>query len=256
MSLLHAIIIGIVEGITEFLPISSTAHMVLTSRLLGLEDSEFVKSFEIIIQLGAILAVVALYWRRLLDRDLFVKTAVAFVPTGLIGLTVYKAVKGYLLGNVTVVLVALLLGGVALLAFDRLGARREGDDELDFSQITYGRALAIGLFQSLAMVPGVSRSAATIVGGSLMGVTKRTIVEFSFLLAIPTMAAATGLELLKGYKTLDGNFDVLAVGFVVSFVTALLAIKSFLGYVRRRSFAVFGWYRIALAVAYFLVFGR
>jgi undecaprenyl-diphosphatase len=256
MSLLHAIIIGIVEGITEFLPISSTAHMILAGRLLRLEDSEFVKSFEIIIQLGAILAVVVLYWRRLLDWNVLVKTAVAFVPTGVIGLTVYRVVKGYLLGNIPVVLGALLAGGVALLLFERYGARADDSAEADLSQITYGRALAIGLFQALAMVPGVSRSAATIVGGSLIGVPKRTIVEFSFLLAIPTMAAATGYDLLKSYQALGGNYDVLAVGFVVSFVTALLAIKSFLGYVRRRSFAVFGWYRIALAVAFFVLYVR
>ena len=256
MSLLHAIIIGIVEGVTEFLPISSTAHMILAGRVLGLAESEFLKSFEIIIQLGAILAVVVLYWRRLLDWSVLTKAAVAFLPTGVIGLTVYRLVKGYLLGNVAVVLLALLVGGVALLAFERFGARAGDDEEVDMSQITYKRALLIGLFQSLAMVPGVSRSAATIVGGSLIGVSKRTIVEFSFLLAIPTMAAATGLELIKGYEALLGNFDVLAVGFVVSFVTALLAIKSFLGYIKRRSFAAFGWYRIALAVAYFLVFLR
>jgi undecaprenyl-diphosphatase len=255
MSLLHAIIIGIVEGITEFLPVSSTAHMILTARLLGLAESEFVKSFEIIIQLGAILAVVALYWRRLFVRDVFLKTAVAFVPTGIVGLTVYRMVKQYLLGNVTVVLLALALGGVALLLFERFAASAD-EGEADFSRLTYRHAVLVGLFQTLAMIPGVSRSAATIVGGALVGVPKRTIVEFSFLLAIPTMTAATGLELVKGYEGLSGHFDVLAVGFVVSFVTALVAIKSFLGYVRRRSFAVFGWYRIALAAAYYVFVAR
>jgi len=256
MSFLHAIIIGIVEGITEFLPISSTAHMILAGRLLGIADDAFVKSFEIIIQLGAILAVVALYWRRLLDRQVLLKTAVAFVPTGVVGLTVYRVVKDLLLGNVAVVLLALLVGGVALLAFERFGARAGDDEEVDMSQITYRRALLIGLFQSLAMVPGVSRSAATIVGGTLIGVPKRTIVEFSFLLAIPTMAAATGKELLEGYSGLAANIDLLAVGFVVSFVTALLAIKSFLSFIKQRSFAAFGWYRVVLAVVYFLVFVR
>ena len=254
MSFLHALIIGVVEGITEFLPISSTAHMVLTSHLLGLEDQPFVQSFEIIIQLGAILAVVALYWRRLLDRELLTKLAVAFLPTGVVGLTVYQLLKTYLLGNVYVVLASLLLGGLALIAFSRFTAA--SDEAVDFAAVTYRRALLIGLFQAIAIVPGVSRSAATIVGGSLIGVPKRTIVEFSFLLAIPTMAAATGLELVKGYRDLAGHFDVLAVGFVVSFVTALVAIKSFLGYIKRHSFAAFGWYRIVLAVAYFLAFVR
>jgi undecaprenyl-diphosphatase len=254
MSFFHAFILGIVEGITEFLPISSTAHMVLTSHLLGLDESAFVKSFEIIVQLGAILAVVVLYWRTLLDWNLLLKTAVAFIPTGIIGLTVYKAVKSLLLGNVAVVLGALLVGGIVLILFERF--QPASDDELDFSEITYRKAVLIGLFHSVAMIPGVSRSAATIVGGRLIGVSKRTIVEFSFLLAIPTMAAATGLELLKGYRDLVGHVDVLAVGFVVSFVVALLAIRSFLGYVKRHSFAAFGWYRVILAVVYFLVFVR
>jgi len=254
MSIYYAILLGIVEGITEFLPISSTAHLILTSHLLGIEELAFVKSFEIIIQLGAILSVVVLYWRKLLNWDVLTKTAVAFVPTGVLGLTVYKAVKSYLLGNLHVVLVSLLVGGIVLILFERL--RPSTDGEVDFSEITYRRALLIGLFQSVAMIPGVSRSAATIVGGSLIGVSKRTIVEFSFLLAIPTMAAATALDLLKGYKDLVGHFDVLAVGLVVSFVVALLAIKSFLGYVKRHSFAVFGWYRVLLAIAYFFVFIR
>jgi undecaprenyl-diphosphatase len=254
MSFLQALILGIVEGITEFLPISSTAHLILASSLLHIAESDFTKSFEIIIQLGAILAVVVLYWRKLLDVELLKKAIVAFIPTGILGLTVYKIVKGYLLGNVYVVLGALLIGGIVLIAFK--GLERDTRDEIDFSQITYKRALLIGLFQSIAMIPGVSRSAATIVGGSAIGVSKRTIVEFSFILAIPTMAAASGLELLKGYKALVGHFDVLGVGFVVSFVTALFAIKSFLGYIKRHSFAAFGWYRIVLAVAYFLVFLR
>ena len=254
MSYLHALILGIVEGITEFLPISSTAHMILAGRLLGLGDSDFVKSFQIIIQLGAILSVVVLFWRKLLDRDVLAKAVVGFVPIGLAGLTVYKAVKSYLLGNVPVVLGALLVGGIVLVLFDR--RRQEEDGPVDFSTITYGRAAAIGAFQCLGLIPGVSRSAATIVGGSLIGVPRRTIIEFSFLLAIPTMAAATGYDLLKNYRLLGGNFDVLAVGFVVSFVVALLAIKSFLGYIKNRSFAAFGWYRIVLAVLYFVVFLR
>lgn len=254
MSYLHALIIGIVEGITEFLPISSTAHMILTSHLLGIEESEFVKSFEIIIQLGAILSVVALFWRKLLDVEVLKKAVVAFIPTGILGLTVYKALKAVLLGNIAVVLGALLVGGIVLILFDRRAP--DADERIDFSTITYRKAVLIGLAQCVALIPGVSRSAATIVGGSLLGVPRRTIVEFSFLLAVPTMGAATGYDLLKNYQTLAGHLDVLAVGFVVSFVTALLAIQSFLGFVKRRSFAAFGWYRIVLAVAYFLVFVR
>ena len=254
MTLLHALVLGIVEGITEFLPISSTAHLILTSRLLHLAESEFLKSFEIIIQLGAILSVVVLYWNKFWHWDVLKKLVVAVFPTGVIGLTVYKAIKGYLLGNVTVVLLALLIGGIALIVFERFHER--SDTDVDFSEITYRRAFLIGLFQAIAIIPGVSRSAATIVGGSLIGVSKRTIVEFSFMLAVPTMIAASGLELVKGRSALAGHYDMLAVGFVISFVTAIIAIKSFLGYLKKHDFSAFGWYRIVIAVVYFLVVGR
>jgi undecaprenyl-diphosphatase len=254
MSLLHALILGIVEGITEFLPISSTAHLILVSKALHLGDGEFVKSFEIIIQLGAILSVVVLYWKKFWHWDVLKKLVVAVIPTGVIGLTVYKAVKGYLLGNVTVVLLSLVIGGIALIVFERF--QKQSDTEVDFSEITYRKAFLIGLFQAIAVIPGVSRSAATIVGGSLIGISKRTIVEFSFMLAVPTMLAATGLELVKSRSALAGNYGVLAVGFVVSFITAIIAIKSFLGYIKKHDFAAFGWYRIVLAVVYFLVFLR
>jgi undecaprenyl-diphosphatase len=254
MSLLHALIMGVVEGITEFLPISSTAHLILTSRLLHIADSEFVKSFEIIIQLGAILSVVVLYWSKFWNWDVLKKLVVAVIPTGVIGLTVYKAIKGYLLGNVTVVLLALLIGGIALIIFERFNKAAETD--VDFAEITYRKAFLIGLFQAIAVIPGVSRSAATIVGGSLIGISKRTIVEFSFMLAVPTMLAATGLELVKGRAALTGNFGMLGVGFVVSFITAIVAIKWLIAYIKTRDFSVFGWYRIVLAVVYFLVIGR
>ena len=253
MSLLHALILGIVEGITEFLPISSTAHLILASRMLAL-DSEFVKSFEIIIQFGAILSVVVLYWKKFWHWEVLKKLVVAVIPTGVIGLTVYKAVKGYLLGNLTVVLLSLLIGGIALIVFERF--RNGSEADVDFAEITYRKAFLIGLFQAIAVIPGVSRSAATIVGGSLIGVSKRTIVEFSFMLAVPTMLAATGLELVKGRAALAGHYDVLAVGFVVSFITAIIAIKSFLGYIKKRDFSAFGWYRVVLAAVYYLVFLR
>ena len=254
MPVLYAFILGIVEGVTEFLPVSSTAHLILASQALHLAESEFVKSFQIIIQLGAILSVVVLYWRKFLDVEVLKKLVVAFIPTGFIGLTVYKAVKGYLLGNMTVVLLSLFIGGIALLVFERF--HKSADTEVDFTEITYGKALLIGLFQSIAVVPGVSRSAATIVGGSLIGVSKRTIVEFSFMLAVPTMLAASALELLKNHGALAGHLDVLAIGFVVSFVTAIAAIKTFLGFIKKYSFASFGWYRIVLAVVFYLVFVR
>lgn len=254
MSLLHAIILGIVEGITEFLPISSTAHLILSSHALRLGDTEFVKSFEIIIQLGAILSVVVLYWRKFLDWELLKKLVVAFIPTGIIGLTVYKIIKGYLLGSLTVVLLSLAIGGIALIVLRRF----EGDDReaVDFGEITYRRAVLIGLFQSVAMVPGISRSAATIVGGALIGVSKRTIVEFSFMLAVPTMLAAAVLDLIKSQGAIAGHTVALATGFVVSFITAILAIASFLAFIKKRDFSFFGWYRIVLAAVFYLVFLR
>src|SRR3982750_709296 len=163
MSLLHALILGIVEGITEFLAVSSTAHLILAARMLAL-DSEFVKSFEIIIQFGAILSVVVLYWTKFWNWEVLKKLVVAVIPTGVIGLTVYKAVKGYLLGNLTVVLLSLLIGGIALIVFERFRPSTEGD--VDFAEIAYRKAFLIGLVQTIAVIPGVSRSAATIVGGS------------------------------------------------------------------------------------------
>jgi len=223
--------------------------------LLRLGESEFVKSFEIIIQLGAILSVVVMSSQRFWNWDVLTKLVVAVIPTGIIGLTVYKAIKGYLLGNIPVVLAALVIGGIALIIFERFRAP-QADTVADFSEISYKNAFLIGLFQAIAIIPGVSRSAATIVGGSLIGVSKRTIVDFSFMLAVPTMLAASGLELVKGRAALEGHYHMLAVGFVVSFITAIIAVKSFLGYIKKRDFAAFGWYRIVLAAVYFLVFLR
>jgi undecaprenyl-diphosphatase len=250
----EAVIIGVVEGVTEFLPVSSTAHMILAARVLDLEQSEFLKSFEIIIQLGAILSVVVLYWKKFFDLEVIKKLVVAFIPTGVVGLTLYKLIKGYLLGNMAAILWTLLIGGIALIAFEKFRQQNEG--EVDFREITYRKALLIGLFQSIAILPGVSRSAATIVGGALIGISKRTIVEFSFMLAVPTMLAATVLELLKSQAALSGNFVTLGIGFVVSFVTAIIAIKSFLSFLKKRDFKAFGWYRIVLAVVFYLVFVR
>lgn len=251
MTFLHAIILGIIEGITEFLPISSTAHLSLANHALGIEETEFVKSFDIIIQLGAILSVVVLYWKKFWSVDVLAKLAVAFIPTGIIGLTVYKAVKGYLLGNVPVMVAALVAGGVILILFDRRPV--PVGDEIDFSEITYTRALLVGLFQAVAMIPGTSRSAATIIGGSLIGISRRTIVEFSFMLAVPTMLAASLYDLYKSHDAIATDIPALAIGFVVSFVMAILAIKSFLAVIKKRSFAAFGVYRIVLGLVVLLV---
>ncbi len=256
MTLLHAILLGALEGLTEFLPISSTAHLILASHTLRLPQTEALKSFEIAIQLGAIAAVLLLYGKTLLlDRRVLLRVAVAFVPTGVIGFVLYKLVKQYLLESLPTVLWSLLLGGIVLIAFDWFHREKETDTG-DVAQMTYLQAFLIGLCQSLAMVPGVSRAAATIIGGEIVGMKRKAIVDFSFLLAIPTMAAATGYDLLKSADSFSGS-DVLMLiaGAVTSFIVAYVSVKWFLGYIKNHSFVVFGVYRIIVAtVGWILIF--
>ncbi|KYG67882.1 UDP-diphosphatase [Bdellovibrio bacteriovorus] len=248
MNYLHAIILGIVEGITEFLPISSTGHMVIASSVMGIHDDQFVKNFEVIIQFGAILSVLVLYWKRFLpDWNFYKKLFVAFLPTGIIGFFV-KDIVDQLLGSVQVVAWALIIGGAILVWSDRVFAHltamgRKTDD------LSYGDSVKLGLFQAIAMIPGVSRSAATIMGGLTLGMNKKEAAEFSFFLAVPTMAAATGYKLLKVYKSIEpGQIGVLAVGCVVAFIVAMLAIKFFINIVARYGFRGFGYYRIVLGI--------
>lgn len=252
MTILDAFILGVVEGITEFLPISSTGHLILASALLKLEQTEFLKSFEIAIQLGAILSVAVLYWRRfLLDWESLKRVAISFFPTGILGLFFYKMVKAHL-GSNEVVLVSMFVGGALLVAFEIFHKEPEGAAK-DIDQISYIQSFAIGLFQSLAMIPGVSRSAATILGGLIVGVSRKVIVEFSFLLAVVTMAAATGLDLLKSYQYFSmDQFEVLAVAFITSFTVAVLSIKLLLQFIKTHSFVGFGIYRMVAAVIFWL----
>lgn len=261
MTALHALILGIVEGISEFLPISSTGHLILTSRLLGLPESEFLKSFEIAIQLGAILAVCIVYWRTLLQNKgtTLLKVGVAVLPTAVIGFALHGFIKTYLLGSVPTVLWSLFLGGVFLIGFERWYVKnhesRITNHESDLGSISYKQAISLGIFQSIAIIPGVSRSAATIVGGLLMGINRRTIVDFSFLLAIPTMAAATAYDLLKSYDEFSASDGLnLGIGFVVSFVVALMSIRWLLLYIQTHSFQAFGVYRILIALVFGLLF--
>ncbi len=256
MHIFDAALLGIVEGITEFLPISSTGHMILASQLLHVTQNELLKNFEIIIQLGAICAVVVLYWRSFLNIEILKRLIVGFIPTGIIGLALYKIVKTYFLGNDYLVLTMLVLGGIALIAFEYF--HREQDTATRESEnITYRQALGIGLFQSLAVVPGISRSAATIIGGMLLGLSRPAIVEFSFLLAVPTLGAATALDLLKSYSTFSANdIRVLAVGFIAAFLSALFVIRLLLQYVRTRTFIPFGIYRIVAAILFWLIILR
>jgi undecaprenyl-diphosphatase len=254
MDFITAFILGIVQGISEFLPISSTGHLILASHLMGLKHTEFLKSFEIAIQAGTILSVVALYWQSLLvDFEVIKRLAVAFLPTGVLGLTLYRLIKGYLLGSETVVLCSLLIGGILIVAFERW--YREGENATDdIRAMTYRNALIIGLFQSIAMIPGVSRSAATILGGLLLGLKRKTIVEFTFLLAVPTMLAATGYDLIKsGSQFSTGQVQYLLIGFVTAFVVALLSIKFLLRFIKTHTFIPFGIYRIVLVILWALL---
>lgn len=249
MDLFQSIILGVVEGISEFLPISSTGHLILTSKLLGLPPTEFVKSFEISIQLGAILSVVVLYWRLLIKNlEVWKRLLVAFAPTAVLGLAFYKLIKHYLLGNADVVVAALFVGGIALILFEMWHKEKENHtDSLEL--IPYKKAVLIGLFQSISMVPGVSRAAATIVGGLAVGLKRKTIVEFSFLLAVPTMLAATVLDLFKSaHAFTTDETQVMISGFVCSFIVAALSIKFLLKYIQRHTFIAFGIYRIAIAL--------
>jgi undecaprenyl-diphosphatase len=254
MDFITAFILGIVQGISEFLPISSTGHMILASHLMGLKHTEFLKSFEIAIQVGTILSVVVLYWRSLLvDFEVIKRLVVAFIPTGVLGLTLYKLIKGYLLGSETVVLCSLLIGGIFIIAFEYWYREKE-DATSEIREISYKNAVIIGLFQSIAMIPGVSRSASTILGGLWLGLKRKTIVEFTFLLAVPTMLAATGYDLIKsGSQFSFDQIQYLLVGFVTAFVVALLTIKFLLQFIKTHTFIPFGIYRIVLVVFWFLL---
>lgn len=252
LNLWHAVIFGVVEGFTEFLPISSTAHLILTAKLIGLSQDNFLKTFEIAIQAGAIIAVLILYWKKLLNIKIIKKLIVAFIPTGILGLIFYKLIKNYLLGSFSVILWSLALGGLLMILFEKF-FKEKSDVSEDISSISYKKCFSIGLFQSIAMIPGVSRAAATILGGIYLGLKRRTIVEFSFLLAVPTMLAATGLDLIQGANFSESQFKFLAIGFLVSLITAVLSIKFLLAYIRKHNFTNFGFYRI-LIVFLFLIF--
>lgn len=245
MQIIHSIILGVIEGLTEFLPVSSTAHLIISGELLKLESTEFLKSFEIIIQFGAILSVLVIYWRRFLSCEVIKRLILAFIPTAILGFLFYDLVKGVLLENLSTIAWSLLLGGLVLIIFENLFKKPAGEAKIE--SISYFKCLLIGLFQSIAMVPGVSRSAATILGGLALGLNRKTIVEFSFLLAVPTMLAASVFDLYKSFEHFDTqNSLVLAVGFIVSFVTAWLGIKFFLNYIKRYNFIPFGVYRVIL----------
>lgn len=273
LSFFKSIILGIVQGLTEFLPISSTAHLILSSSFLKLELSDFLKSFIVIIQLGSILAVIILYWKKVFSNFslYFKKVLSAFIPTAIIGLIFYQFVKDYLQESLEVISLALFLGGVLMMSFERNfkekeQARKKEEEVLaragetlpiekkeGIESISYKQAIIIGVFQALAIVPGVSRSAATILGGLALGISRVVIVEFSFLLAVPTILAASSLDLYKSALSFSGReIALLSVGFIVSFIVAWLSIKFLLSYIKKNSFSVFAWYRVILAFILFL----
>ncbi|MEK7650623.1 MAG: undecaprenyl-diphosphate phosphatase [Patescibacteria group bacterium] len=267
MTWLTAIILGALEGFTEFLPISSTAHLTLAAQLLKLAETDFLKSFIIIIQLGAILAVVWLYRVTLFQKknsELNKKVLAAFLPTAIIGFVLYKLIKTFLLGNTNIALWAMLLGGVIIIIFERWHKKRELnntsksanlENSVSLEDISYRQAVTIGLAQALAVVPGVSRSAATIIGGLALGLSRQTIVEFSFLLAIPTMLAATIYDFYKSAGAFSlAQFDLLLIGFVSAFIFALISVKFLLKYIQQHTFTAFGLYRIIVAVVFLFLF--
>jgi undecaprenyl-diphosphatase len=256
MNTLQSIIIAIVEGLTEFLPISSTGHMIIAEKILGITETDFIKVFTVAIQLGAILAVVVLYAKKFFNFkqwQFYVKLAVAVIPALVLGFLFNKKIDALLESSLTVA-VSMLAGGVILLFIDKAFKNPVIESE---EKISYGKAIIIGIWQCIAMVPGVSRSAASIIGGMQQKLTRSAAAEFSFFLAVPTMLAATGYKLYKYYKENGGftHYEIhyLLIGNVVAFIVALLAIKFFIGFVKKYGFKFWGWYRIALGIILLLL---
>lgn len=251
MTILESAILGVVEGVSEFLPISSTGHLILASTLLKIGQTDAHKVFEVTIQSGAILAVVCLYRKQLVSRsDLLLKLCAAFLPTGVLGFLLYKLVKSFF--QPSLVSYMLIAGGIAFIAVERYFKGRPVP-EGDLQDITYRKAFAIGLIQSISMIPGVSRSGATIMGGLLLGMGRKEAAEFSFLLAIPTMLAATGYDIYKNFASFSlGDWQNILAGFIASFVFAVIGIKGFLKFITSHTFVPFGVYRIVAGVLFLL----
>jgi len=254
VNLFDVLILSIVEGITEFLPVSSTGHLILTGFVLGIKQTDFVKCFEIAIQLGAILSIVVLYGKSLLiDTRVIKRILVAFIPTAIMGAIFYKIIKTFFMGNCKIVLWSLFLGGIILILFE-LRYKEKNGSLTDIRAMSYTQALIIGLFQSVALIPGVSRAAATIIGGLSLGLRRQTIVEFSFLLAVPTMLAATVFDVWKNYSVFtQAHFVFLLIGIAASFIAALVSVKFLVGFLKKHNFVVFGVYRMLIALLFWLI---
>ncbi len=252
MSYLQAVILAIIEGITEFLPISSTGHMIIAESLLKTSDIDFTKIFTVNIQFGAILSVVVLYWKRFFQSFTFyLKLFVAFIPAAILGFLLGDQIDA-LLENVIVVAVSLFLGGIILIFVDKWFKKAH---TTNVQQVTYPNAFIIGLFQTIAMIPGVSRSAATIIGGLTQKLNRKNAAEFSFFLAVPTMFAASAYKLLKDYEHISSsNIGLLVVGNIVAFIVALFAIKAFIAFLTKFGFKIFGYYRIVLGLTIIILY--
>lgn len=252
MSYFQALLIAIIEGLTEFLPVSSTGHMILADSMMKIENAEFAKTFEIVIQLGAILAVLFLYIKRFfVGLSIYLKLLVAFLPTGVIGLLAYKTIKHYLFNPFTVS-ISLIVGGVVLILLDKWSQQKKSEYK-EVEDISYTGALKIGLIQCVSMIPGVSRAAATIFGGVFSGFNKAQAAEFSFLLAIPTMFAASGYDLLKEKDNIHSeDIKLLLFGGIVAFIVAIFAVKAFVAFLNKYGFKHFGYYRIVLGILFLI----
>lgn len=246
MSEAEAIILAIVEGLTEFLPISSTGHMIIASAIMGINQEEFTKIFTVNIQFGAILSVIVLYWKRFFTSvDFYIKLFIAFIPAAIFGLLFIDLIN-QMLESVIVVAIMLVVGGVILIFVDKWFVNAKDD----LCELTNTKAFKIGLFQCIAMIPGVSRSAATIIGGLNEKLSRKAAAEFSFFLAVPTMFAASAYKLLEGYQSIrQEDIQVLLLGNLVAFVVAMIAIKFFITFLTRYGFKIFGYYRIVLGLA-------
>jgi undecaprenyl-diphosphatase len=254
VSLLQSILLAIIEGLTEFLPVSSTGHMIIASSVMGIQANPFVKLFTVVIQLGAILSVVVLYWRKFFQTfGFYWKIGVAFIPSLIAGLF-FKDYIDALLERVDVVGYTLLLGGIFFLFIDRIFKQQEETEQT----VSYAQAFKIGSFQLLSLIPGVSRSAATIIGGMTQNLTRKNAAEFSFFLAIPTMLGATVLTLWnyydEGLKLSSAEINLLVVGNVIAFIVAMVAIKSFISFLTKHGFKLFGYYRIVVGLVILLLY--
>lgn len=249
MTTLHAIILGLIEGVTEFLPISSTGHMVLVSHFLHIPEDVTLFTFQIAVQLGAISAIVVTYYKKLFQIAMIKKLFIAFIPTGLVGLLIFPYIKE-LLTSPLLVASTLLIGGVVILVLEkRYEQKTQEGTIIEIFDISYKNALLLGLLQTLAIIPGVSRSGAMIMGGLVMRLSRTLLTEFTFLLAVPTMFVATAYTIFKKHTLLSfESFSLIATGGIVAFVVALIVIRLFLQYVRKHSFVVFGWYRIIIGI--------